>query len=117
MLAQGTHLTNSGITIPPVMFITHLNLNNGRSQFDLAWMRFTDIVIGIAAAVLIGTFVWPNHARVRFLHAVSGSLEKLIDYCKSFTSWLGNMIGADLRSPYEQVRAAILHLEHTKTSS
>lgn len=86
------------------MFITYLDLDQGRSQFDLAWMRFTDIVIGIAAAVLVGTFVWPNHARVRFLHSVSGSLEKIIEYCESFSPLTLSDCGADFRCAYEQVR-------------
>lgn len=52
----------------------------GHDPFFLAWTRFVDISIGIIAAVLVGTFVWPDHARVRYFSAVSITLERLTEY-------------------------------------
>ena len=81
-------LTVSGITLPPLLFLSYLNLDEGLSDFTLAWTRFVDIIIGIAAAVLIGTTIWPNHARVRYLLAVSNTMEKATDYCERINKWI-----------------------------
>jgi hypothetical protein len=75
-------LTCSGITLPPLLFISYLGLDEGVSNFTLAWTRFVDILIGIAAAVVVGTTIWPNHARVRYLLAVSSTMERATDYCR-----------------------------------
>lgn len=72
---------NSGITLPPVLFISYLDLLNGQSRFEVAWTRFVEINIGIAAAVLIGSFVWPNHARVRYFRTVALTFERATEYC------------------------------------
>jgi hypothetical protein len=80
--SQGVELTISGITLPPLLFLSYLGLDEGLSHFTLAWTRFVDIIIGIAAAVIVGTTIWPNHARVRYLLAVSNTMEKATDYCK-----------------------------------
>lgn len=77
-----TLLIFSGITLPPLLFISYLGLDEGVSNFTLAWTRFVDILIGIAAAVVVGTTIWPNHARVRYLLAVSSTMERATDYCK-----------------------------------
>jgi uncharacterized membrane protein YccC len=63
--------------------LNYLGLANGQSAFTLAWHRFVDIEIGIVAAVLVGTLIWPNHARVRYFHAVSSTLDRLTEYCES----------------------------------
>ncbi|RSH85183.1 hypothetical protein EHS25_004990 [Saitozyma podzolica] len=70
----------AGITLPPLLFLNYLGLANGQSAFTLAWHRFVDIEIGIVAAVLVGTLIWPNHARVRYFHAVSSTLDRLTEY-------------------------------------
>lgn len=77
-----SQLTFSGITLPPLLFLSYLGLDEGLSHFTLAWTRFVDIIIGIAAAVIVGTTIWPNHARVRYLLAVSDTMEKATDYCE-----------------------------------
>lgn len=65
-----------------MLFLSYLGLDEGLSDFTLAWTRFVDILIGIVAAVIVGTTIWPNHARVRYLLAVSNTMEKATDYCK-----------------------------------
>ncbi|WVQ86052.1 hypothetical protein IAT38_008220 [Cryptococcus sp. DSM 104549] len=72
--------TSTGITLPPLLFIPYLGLAHGQSDFTLAWNRFVDIIIGTAAAVLVGTWVWPVHARVQYFRAVSGTMEKITEY-------------------------------------
>ncbi|GFZ48402.1 hypothetical protein JCM24511_06150 [Saitozyma sp. JCM 24511] len=72
----------SGITLPPLLFLNYIGLANGESAFILAWHRFVDIAIGIAAALLVGTQAWPNDAVVRYFHAVSSILERLAEYCE-----------------------------------
>ncbi|WVR08501.1 hypothetical protein IAU60_005556 [Kwoniella sp. DSM 27419] len=71
---------STGITLPPLMFITYLGYANGQSDFELAWYRFTDIIIGTAAAVIFGTAVWPVHARVQYFRAVSGTMERITEF-------------------------------------
>jgi hypothetical protein len=68
--------------MPPLLFIQYLGLDEGDSEIKLAWTRFVDIVIGIIAAVIVGTTIWPNHARVRYLLSVSNTMEKATDYCE-----------------------------------
>ncbi|OCF31748.1 hypothetical protein I316_06555 [Kwoniella heveanensis BCC8398] len=70
----------TGITLPPLLFITYLGYANGQSDFELAWYRFTEIIIGTAAAVLFGTSVWPVHARVQYFRAVSGTMERITEF-------------------------------------
>ncbi|WWC92171.1 uncharacterized protein L201_007125 [Kwoniella dendrophila CBS 6074] len=71
---------STGITLPPLLFITYLNEAHGQSYFTLAWYRFTDIIIGTAAAVLFGTFFWPVHARVQYFRAVGGTMERITEF-------------------------------------
>nr|XP_031860189.1 uncharacterized protein CI109_004321 [Kwoniella shandongensis]KAA5527261.1 hypothetical protein CI109_004321 [Kwoniella shandongensis] len=71
---------STGITLPPLMFIPYLGLANGQSDFTLAWYRFTDIAIGTFAAVLVGTWVWPVHARVQYFRAVSSTMERITEF-------------------------------------
>ena len=73
---------SSGITLPPLLFITFLGHNDGQSRFEVAWTRFVEINIGIVAAVLVGSFIWPNHARVRYFQAVSLTFERATEYCE-----------------------------------
>ncbi|TYJ55262.1 hypothetical protein B9479_004092 [Cryptococcus floricola] len=75
--------TSTGITLPPILFIPYLGLSDGQSDWFLAWNRFVDIGIGVVAAVLVGTWFWPVHARVQYFKVVSRTLEGLIEYCKS----------------------------------
>ncbi|EIW69858.1 hypothetical protein TREMEDRAFT_73636 [Tremella mesenterica DSM 1558] len=72
--------TVMGITLPPLLFLRYLGLDNGQSDINLAWLRFVEIAIGIVAAVLVGTLIWPNHARVRYFMAVSGTFDRIIEY-------------------------------------
>jgi uncharacterized membrane protein YccC len=46
---------------------------DAQSRFEVAWTRFVEINIGIVAAVLVGSFIWPNHARVRYFQALDKS--------------------------------------------
>lgn len=69
-----------GITLPPLLFLDYLDLNNGQGEFTLAWLRFVDIAIGIGAAVLVGTMVWPDHARVRYFVAFFGTMNRVVEY-------------------------------------
>jgi uncharacterized membrane protein YccC len=89
-------LTLSGITLPPIIFIEYLNLNGGHSTFRLAWERFVDIVIGIAAAVIIGTWLWPIHARVQYFYAVADTMDQITEYCEWKRVGL-SLTSADLR--------------------
>ncbi|WVQ70744.1 hypothetical protein IAR50_000266 [Cryptococcus sp. DSM 104548] len=72
--------TSTGITLPPILFIPYLGLSNGQSDWFLTWNRFVDIVIGVVAAVLVGTSFWPVHARVQYFKVVSRTLEYLLEY-------------------------------------
>jgi hypothetical protein len=71
-----------GITLPPLLFLSYLDLTAGQTSFTVAWTRFIDITIGIVAAILVGTTVWPNHARVRYFRSVSSTLEQATEYCQ-----------------------------------
>ncbi|KAK8850420.1 hypothetical protein IAR55_004338 [Kwoniella newhampshirensis] len=71
---------STGITLPPLMFIPYLGLAHGQADFTLAWYRFTDIMIGTFAAVLVGTWVWPVHARVQYFRAVSSMMERITEF-------------------------------------
>lgn len=68
--------------MPPVLFIRYLGQAYGHSDFRLAYDRFVDIVIGIVAAVLIGTWLWPIHARVRYFQAVADAVDQITEYCE-----------------------------------
>ncbi|KAL1409882.1 hypothetical protein Q8F55_003881 [Vanrija albida] len=70
----------TGITLPPIMFIQYLGLSGGLSEFTLAWMRFVDIVIGIGAAIVIGSWLWPIHARVQYFGAVAQTMDQVTEY-------------------------------------
>ncbi|KIR69149.1 hypothetical protein I314_00253 [Cryptococcus bacillisporus CA1873] len=70
----------TGITLPPILFIPYLGLAEGQSDFYLAWNRFVDIMIGTAAAVLVGTWIWPVHARVQYFRAAARMLAHLTEY-------------------------------------
>lgn len=41
-----------------------------------------DIEIGIAAAVLLGVWLWPIHARVQYFSAVSDTVNQITEYCE-----------------------------------
>lgn len=73
-------LTDRGITLPPILFIQYLNLADGYGTFHLAWTRFINISIGIIAAIVVGLFVWPDHARVRYFSVVSTTLQRLNEF-------------------------------------
>lgn len=79
-----THLaplgTVMGITLAPLMFLTYLDLDQGQSIFELSWMRFVDIILGIAAAILLGLWLWPIHARIQYFRAVSDTMDNITDY-------------------------------------
>lgn len=68
------------ITLAPLLFLEYLDLNQGQGSFELSWMRFVDIVIGIGAAILIGSWLWPIHARVQYFSAVGDTMEDITDY-------------------------------------
>jgi uncharacterized membrane protein YccC len=68
--------------MPPIMFIRYLDLDRGQSNWQLAWSRFVDIALGIVAAVLVGTMVWPNHARVRYFRSMATALDQISEYCE-----------------------------------
>ncbi|KAK4684367.1 hypothetical protein P7C73_g5815, partial [Tremellales sp. Uapishka_1] len=70
----------AGITLAPIMFLAYLGEASGKSAFTLAWYRFVEIIIGIAAAVLVGIWIWPIHARVRYFRAVSDVLDLCTDF-------------------------------------
>jgi uncharacterized membrane protein YccC len=64
------------------MFISYLGLANGQSDWELAWTRFVDIAIGIVGAVLVGSLIWPNHARVQYFRSVATTFDRASEYCK-----------------------------------
>ncbi|BEI85580.1 hypothetical protein CcaverHIS002_0509810 [Cutaneotrichosporon cavernicola] len=70
----------TGITLPPIVFLQYLGLTQGKSQFHIAWERFVDIAIGIAAAVIIGMWLWPMHARVQYFSAVADTMDQITEY-------------------------------------
>lgn len=74
----------TGITLPPIVFFRYLGLGKGKSEFDLAWTRFVMIVIGIAAAVVIGLWLWPIHARVQYFSSVADTMDQITEYCKLY---------------------------------
>lgn len=71
-----------GITLSPIVFLKYLDLAGGKSAFTIAWERFVDIAIGIAAAVFIGTWLWPIHARVQYFYAVADTMDQITEYCE-----------------------------------
>ncbi|WVQ95542.1 hypothetical protein IAU59_002639 [Kwoniella sp. CBS 9459] len=95
----------TGITLPPLMFITYLGYANGQSDFELAWYRFTEIIIGTAAAVLFGTSVWPVHARVQYFRAVSGTMERITEFYLRMSryAWLQTSFIAQLLIPHDSL--------------
>lgn len=68
------------ITLAPLLFLEYLHLDEGQGIFELSWMRFVDIVIGIAAAILLGSWLWPIHARVQYFSAVGDAMDNITDY-------------------------------------
>lgn len=52
----------------------------GFDTIYFAYNRFINITIGIVAAVLVGTLIWPDHARVKYFSAVSITLDRLTEY-------------------------------------
>ncbi|GMK54467.1 hypothetical protein CspeluHIS016_0110530 [Cutaneotrichosporon spelunceum] len=70
----------TGITLPPIVFLQYLGLTNGKSQFHIAWERFVEITIGIAAALIIGMWLWPMHARVQYFSAVADTMDQITEY-------------------------------------
>ncbi|WVO17298.1 hypothetical protein L204_104990 [Cryptococcus depauperatus] len=70
----------TGIALPPILFIPYLNLSNGETNFFLAWNRFVDIVIGVVAAILVGTWIWPVHARVQYFRSAAEILSRIAEY-------------------------------------
>lgn len=71
----------TGITLPPIVFFKYLGLGGDKSQFDIAWVRFVMIVLGIAAAVIIGLWLWPIHARVQYFASVADTMDQITEYC------------------------------------
>lgn len=39
-------------------------------------------MIGTAAAVLVGTWIWPVHARVQYFRVAASMLTHLTEYCE-----------------------------------
>ena len=76
----GGKLMLSGITLPPLLFLHYLGIDDDQSTLTLCWTRFIDINLGILGAIIVGTFVWPNHARTRYFLAVSGTLDRITEY-------------------------------------
>jgi hypothetical protein len=68
------------VTLPPLLFIGYLGLSMGFDTIYLAYNRFVNIAIGIVAAVLVGSIIWPDHARVRYFSAVSTTIDRLTEY-------------------------------------
>ena len=65
-------------------------------------MRFVDITIGFAAAILVGSVIWPNHARVRYFREFHRYLNErqsivIADFCSAGTGLI------ESRSSYESV--------------
>jgi uncharacterized membrane protein YccC len=71
-----------GVTLPPIVFLQYLGLTEGKTQFHIAWERFVEITIGIAAAVVIGMWLWPIHARVQYFSAVADTMDQITEYCE-----------------------------------
>lgn len=82
LLILACQLTDRGITLPPIVFLQYLGLTGGKTQFHIAWERFVEIVIGIAAAVVIGMWLWPIHARVQYFSAVADTMDQITEYCE-----------------------------------
>ena len=82
-------LSIRGITLGPLLFLSYLGVANGQSNWTITWTRFVDLTIGIAAAVVVGSVVWPNHARVRYFLAVSLTLERETEYCEFGLTYFG----------------------------
>ena len=102
------------ITLPPLLFFGFLGLNEGQSTFTLVWTRFVDITIGIVSAILIGSLIWPNHARVRYFMSISSTLDRITEYCECLIAPGAAMLtfSADLRmsrSVLKEMPATIAH--------
>lgn len=78
---SGDLTMHRGITLPPLLFLGYLGRSEGEDPFTIAWYRFVDITIGIGAAVIMGSFLWPSHARVKFFSVMSRTLGSLGEYC------------------------------------
>ncbi|KAK9893742.1 hypothetical protein P389DRAFT_107891 [Cystobasidium minutum MCA 4210] len=64
------------LTVPAILFVPYLNLEYS-SVVKLAFLRAQDIEIGIVAALLLNTFLWPYHARVQLVTACAKATDKI----------------------------------------
>ncbi|CAK9786611.1 hypothetical protein CC85DRAFT_191085 [Cutaneotrichosporon oleaginosum] len=101
----------TGITLPPIVFLQYLGLTEGKSQIHIAWERFVEIVIGIAAAVIIGMWLWPIHARVQYFSAVADTMDQITEYCKLSASARAK---TDLRMSRDLLRPSLVYQANNK---
>ncbi|ORX41135.1 Fusaric acid resistance protein family-domain-containing protein [Kockovaella imperatae] len=101
--------TVTAITLPPLVFIHFLGLDRDQSSFELAYTRFIDITIGIIAAILIGSLIWPNHARVRYFSDVSLTLDRITEYylCMSRDNLRSSLVYHGDAKRYDRLEAEV----------
>ena len=105
------------ITLPPVVFLHFLGLDAGQSSIELAYTRFTAITIGIVGAILVGSLIWPIHARVRYFLSVSSTLDHLTEYylCMSRDNLRPSLVYQGNSKQYDHLEASVRkHIERSR---
>ncbi|KAJ9119016.1 hypothetical protein QFC22_003505 [Naganishia vaughanmartiniae] len=69
----------AGITLPPILFIPYLSHLPYSQVILIALWRAEQVVLGIVAAFLINSFIFPYHARVRYFYVLATTLDKLAE--------------------------------------
>lgn len=71
-----------------------------------------EIVIGIAAAVLIGMWLWPIHARVQYFSSVADTMDQITEYCECAPA--PALLTADLRMSRDLLRPSLVYQTNNK---
>lgn len=69
--------TVAGITIPPILFIPYVTRSSYSATVILALWRAEQVAVGIIAAWIVNTMLWPYHARVAYLSVSAKLLDNL----------------------------------------
>ncbi|KAI0798119.1 hypothetical protein C8Q75DRAFT_709584 [Abortiporus biennis] len=67
----------ASIALPPIAFAQYISPDPAQSVFNLALFRAIMITLGMVAALLMNSLVFPRHCRVLFLSDTSHTLELL----------------------------------------
>ncbi|KAJ9122833.1 hypothetical protein QFC24_003869 [Naganishia onofrii] len=69
----------AGITLPPILFIPYLSHLPYSQVILIALWRAEQVALGIVAAFLINSFIFPYHARVRYFYVLATTLDRLAE--------------------------------------